>query len=241
MELKLKNLLTTLASRDESEGALGRHSLMLVSLIVLLAALPLGHALTGGGTRFPVLLALVVTAAVFVNIHQGWAFVVALLIGTASVAGIGYAEYSGSDAVRISSEILGLSVLGFTTLIMFNSLLQADCVSLDTIVGGICVYLLVGLCFAMVYLVLIEFEPGSILRDGEAIVRSAADSSAHATTLLYFSFVTLTTLGYGDVSPRGDMAEMFAVSEAVVGQLYLAIFVARLVALYVVRDRELRP
>ena len=50
---------------------------------------------------------------------------------------------------------------------------------------------------------------------------------------LYFSFVTLTTLGYGDVTPVHDVAQMLAVAEAVTGQLYLTIFVARLVGLYV--------
>ncbi len=239
MRPRLKRLLTTLAHRDESEGALGRHSLMLLSLVVMLWALPLGHAIAGSGTRFPVLLGIVVISAVFVNVHQGWVFVVTLVIGLGSVAGIAYAEYAGSDPVRIVSEILGLSILAFTTFVMFNSLLQSDCVSNDTIVGGICVYLLVGLCFAMVYILLIEFEPGSILRDGEPIARLVSDPSAHATVLLYFSFVTLTTLGIGDVSPYGDMAEMFTVSEALIGQLYLAVFVARLVALYVMQDRVL--
>lgn len=229
-------LLATLANRDESEGALGRHSFMLGSLIVLLVALPLGQAVSGSTTRFPLLLALVLISAVVVNSHQRWIFVVASLIGIGSVAGIGYAAYFDSQPVRILGELLGLGLLGFTTLVMFNSLIQANQVSRDTIVGGICVYLLVGLCFAMVFIVMTDFNPGALLQDGQAIQISASDSSAYATTLLYFSFVTLTTLGYGDVVPQGDMARMFAVTEALIGQLYLA----RLVALYVVSVRH-RP
>lgn len=68
-------------------------------------------------------------------------------------------------------------------------------------------------------------------------MRSNENLDAHATTLLYFSFVTLTTLGYGDVVPLADMARMFSVTESLIGQLYLAIFLARLVALYLVRAR----
>jgi len=229
----MRNILATLANRDESEGALGRHGVMLASLIFLLAALPFGHAIAGGSTRFPVLLVLVLSSAVFVNSHQRWAFVAASVFGLGAVAGIGYAEYFDSQTVRLAAQVLGLALLGFTTLVMFNSLIQTDQVSQDTIVGGICVYLLIGLCFAMIFILMTNLAPGSFREGQEEIARSAADTSAHATTLLFFSFVTLTTLGYGDVSPASDMARMFAVSEALIGQLYLAIFVARLVALYV--------
>jgi hypothetical protein len=234
----MRNLLATLANRDESEGALGRHGVMLASLIFLLAALPFGHAIAGGGTRFPVLLVLVLSSAAFVNSHQRWVFVVASLFWISAVVGIGYSEFTDSNVIRFAAEVLGLMLLGFTTLVMFNSLIQTEEVSMDTVVGGICVYLLIGLCFAMVFILMTHLIPGSFSRSGIAIERIETDPSAHATTLLFFSFVTLTTLGYGDVTPVDDMAQMFAVSEALIGQLYLAIFVARLVALYVRQARE---
>jgi voltage-gated potassium channel len=236
----MKSLLRTLANRDEEQGALGRHSAMLASLILLLTALPLGHAITGGYVRFPVLLALVLATAVIVNSHQRLIFLVTLVIGVGSIAGTAYSAYTGSEFVRISSELSSLALLGLTTLVMFNSLLRAEHVSRDTVIGGICVYLLIGLCFALSFILLTDLSPGALARDGMPLVRSLADPSAHATTCLYFSFVTLTTLGYGDITPVGDVAHMFAVAEAVTGQLYLAIFVARLIALYVVglRRRE---
>jgi hypothetical protein len=61
---------------------------------------------------------------------------------------------------------------------------------------------------------------------------------SHATKLPYYSFVPITTLGYGDITPRTELAQMLAVAEAIIGQLYLAIFVARLVALYVTEVRR---
>lgn len=93
-------------------------------------------------------------------------------------------------AVRILADGFGLALLGFTTLLMLNSLIYSRRVSADTIVGGICVYLLLGLCFAMKFLLIC------------------------------------------------DLAQMMSVAEAVIGPLYLAIFVARLVALYVAGDRR---
>jgi hypothetical protein len=229
-----------IARWDESAGALGRHSLLLGSLVVLLVALPLGRILTGGDTRFSILLALVLLAAVFVNTPQRWSFWTAMIIGAAAIGGLAASAITGSLAIRIGADVLGLALLGFTTLLMLNGLIYARRVSPDTIVGGICVYLLIGLCFAMMFALIVDLEPGAIVEENVAIERSMTEQSSHATKLLYFSFVTLTTLGYGDISPRSELAQMMAVGEAVIGQLYLAIFVARLVALYVSGDRH-RP
>ena len=238
MGRRVRRLLATLANRDESRGALGRHSVMLGSLIVLLVALPLGQAVAGETTRFSVLLTLVMISAIVVNSHQRWIFVVSIVIGVGSVIGLGYAEFFDSRWVRIIGEFLALSLLGFTALVMFNSLIRSARVSQDTIVGGICVFLLVGLCFAMTFILMTDLDPGAFLEGDQPITRLEVDSSAHATVLLYFSFVTLTTLGYGDVLPHSEMARMFTVTEALMGQLYLVIFMARLVALYVISVRR---
>lgn len=238
MGLRARRVLAVLANRDESRGALGRHSVMLGSLVILLVALPLGRAIVGETTRFSLLLAFVMLSAIFVNRHQRWIFVVSIIIGVSSVAGLGCAEVFDSRWARIGGEFLSLALLGFTSLVMFNSLIRSERVSVDTIVGGICVFLLMGLCFAMTFILLTDLDPGVFLEGERPIVRSGTDSSAYATTLLYFSFVTLTTLGYGDVLPQSDIARMFTVTEALMGQLYLVVFMARLVALYVISVRR---
>jgi hypothetical protein len=239
-------LAARFAHWDESEGALGRHSVLLASLVVLLVALPVGNVLSGGDTSFSILLAVVLMAAVFVNTPQRWGSLAASIIGFGAIVGLAAAAMTGALALRILADALSLALLGFTTLLMLNSLIYARRVSADTIVGGICVYLLIGLCFAMMYGLVCDLEPGSIV-EGEppiAITRAMSGEFSHATKLLYYSFVTITTLGYGDITPRTEFAQMLAVGEAVIGQLYLAIFVARLVALYVAGDRRhprLRP
>ena len=225
--------LRTLANRDEDPGALGRHGVLLATLILLLVALPIVQLIAGSAPGFQALLTLVLVAAIFVNSHQRWIFSLATLVGIGAIGATLFGQLLDSVPLIITSHTLSLSLLGFTTLVMLNSLIQADDVSGDTVVGGICVYLLVGLCFAMVFLIMTEISPGAFISGGEALARSVDDPSAHSTSLLYFSFVTLTTLGYGDITPVGDLAQMFAVAEALIGQLYLTIFVARLVALYV--------
>jgi len=115
---------------------------------------------------------------------------------------------------------------------MFNSLVRTDYVSQDTIVGGICVFLLVGLCFALIFILTTAFDPGAFVEGGRPIVRAASDSGAHATTLLYYSFVTLTTLGYGDIVPASAIARSLAATEALLGPLYVAVLVSALVGLH---------
>ncbi|MEM9176294.1 MAG: potassium channel family protein [Myxococcota bacterium] len=228
--------LRTLANRDEDAGAFGRHAILLGSLVLFLVALPIVQIAVGRSTGFSPMLTLVMLAAVLVNSHQRGIFLVATLLAVGSIGGFAFVELTGAQHLRVGAQLIALGLLGLTTLVMTNSLMQAERVSSDTIVGGICVYLLVGLCFTMAFIVLEQLEPGAFaLADGPGALE---DRSRVGTRLLYFSFVTLTTLGYGDITPKSDLAQMFAVSEALIGQLYLTIFVARLVALYVGRRRN---
>lgn len=228
--------LRTLANRDEDEGAFGRHAVLLASLVLLLVALPILQMAMGRVASFPPLLTLVMLAAVIVNSHQRGVFAIAAILGTVAVGGLVVAEASGAENAQVLGEIAALGLLGLTTLVMLNSLMYADRVSSDTIIGGICVYLLIGLCFAMAFITLAHVDAAAFASSGAPI--AIEDPSRRATQLLYFSFVTLTTLGYGDIAPRTDLAQMFAVSETLIGQLYLTIFVARLVALFVGRKRN---
>jgi voltage-gated potassium channel len=99
----------------------------------------------------------------------------------------------------------------------------------DRIVGAICVYLLIGLGWANVYETLDGVVPGSFRFPAET-----AWATASPLRYRYFSFVTLATLGYGDVTPITALAGTLAALEAIAGQLYIGITVARLVALSLV-------
>ncbi len=231
--------LRIVANRDRSAGALGRHFALLASLVLLMVGLPLGEALIGRAPNFAILLVLVLLAAVVVQLRQRAMLLFGLVVGVVSVVGIAAAEIVDSTTVRMIGTASSFALLGVTTVIMLNSLLQSREVSRDTLVGGICVYLLIGLCFALLYILMNEATPGSFEKAGHPILRTPNRPSLIPTELLYYSFVTLTTLGYGDITPVGDVPQMFSAAEAVVGQLYLTIFVARLVALYVSLDRRL--
>lgn len=110
--------------------------------------------------------------------------------------------------------------LSATIVILMRNMFKSRKITQEIIVGGICIYLLMGILWAISFGLLIEL-------DGDALAYEGLSS------LYYFSFTTLTTLGYGDITPRSDFARVLTTMEAVIGQLYLAVFVARLVGLHI--------
>jgi len=234
----MRNILRELAESDEDQGAVGRHAILLMTLIGLFVALPILRALPGGGLRFSVLLSIVLTAAIYVNSLQRWTFLLGVLVGGGAIVATGIGEATGSIAAVLVARSMGLILLIVTTLLMLNTLVRAERVSRDTIIGGICVYLMLGLSFSVAYLVILGFDPDVLVKGGHPLIAAAGDSSAASAQVLYFSFVTLTTLGFGDITPVGEVTQTVVVAEAIVGQLYVAIFIARLMALYIAGARE---
>ncbi|MCI5052661.1 MAG: potassium channel family protein [Simkaniaceae bacterium] len=103
-------------------------------------------------------------------------------------------------------------------------------VTLETLRGTICVYFLIAFAFAFIYYLIEFLIPGSFhLIDKDA---SFYAHNHYLSEMLYFSFVTLLTIGYGDIAARLDIAQTFTIIEGIVGQFYIAILVARLVAVY---------
>ena len=103
-------------------------------------------------------------------------------------------------------------------------------ISANRLVGAVCIYLLLGVIWAVAYSVLEFISPGSF--QGFALLEDRGWDSEW----LYFSFVTMTTLGYGDISPISATARVLAYMQAVFGQFYVAILVAGLVGAYISRQ-----
>jgi hypothetical protein len=118
----------------------------------------------------------------------------------------------------------------FTACLLLADVLSKGAVTADKIYGALCVYLIIGLTWGFLFLTLEGFQPGSFLF-GQARLSGIETDPA---TLVYFSFVTLSTVGYGDITPLSPPARSFAFVEAIIGQIYLAVLVARLVGLHIV-------
>ncbi len=139
-------------------------------------------------------------------------------------------------------ELLGLGggwrlayLLGFSTFFFYSSSLmlidilgRSKHVDADLSFGAISVYVMIGLFFAYAFALLEVLVPGSISGVSELVGTQATTSP-----VIYFSYVTLTTLGYGDITPVTNIAMSLSYLEAIIGQLFLAILVARLVGLHI--------
>lgn len=110
-------------------------------------------------------------------------------------------------------------------------------VTTDTISGAACLYLLIGIIWGEAYGLLEHLYPGSFYYSLPMKVGPRITSSFFT----YFSFVTLTTIGYGDISPVSEGAKLLVIAEAILGQLYIAIFLARIIASYQGRKKSVPP
>jgi voltage-gated potassium channel len=131
---------------------------------------------------------------------------------------------------HLAGRFFCVSILGYV--------LHSGRVTSDKIFATICVYLLVGFVWTYAYALLDEVQPGSFAASTET---GRNDYVGRIMQLRYFSFATLTTLGYGDILPRSPTARTMAVLETVMGQIYLAVLVARLVGLHIVHGNADRP
>lgn len=109
-----------------------------------------------------------------------------------------------------------------------------DRITADRIVGSICVYMLIGMFFAFVYAA-IDIVHGDALH---MPFKVASIKDAQFSDFLYFSYSTLTTIGYGDVLPTRPITKMLASLEGITGSVYLAIMVARLVGMHVTQTHK---
>lgn len=135
--------------------------------------------------------------------------------------------YNSQVVFLYGSTLAMLAFLFLATGKAMRQIAIGNNLSANRIIGAVCVYLMLGVIWALCYALLETIVPGSF----EGIAEHAASASWNPDWV-YFSFVTLTTLGYGDILPQTFSARTLSYFEAIVGQFYLAVLVAGLVGAY---------
>lgn len=128
----------------------------------------------------------------------------------------------------------GILFIGFVIVNMQRFIMRASRVNAEVICAGISMYLLIALMWAMVYKLLGDIDPRSFYF---ANVPNAEQTMTNANSF-YFSFATISSVGYGDITPVSKVARMFAVVEAITGLFFMAVLISRLVSLYTPKKSE---
>jgi len=133
-------------------------------------------------------------------------------------------------SLKILGALSGVIFFGFISAVVVKNLFSETKITLDLVMASVCGYLILGLGWSFVYATIELAAPGSLY--------AAQWLGKDLSILTYFSFVTLTTVGYGDITPVSAAARNFAVLEAVIGQIYLTVLVARLVGMHISQSMQ---
>lgn len=202
------------------------------------------------GDSYGLLLGLILVTYVVIALvdkNSLWSrFVVSVMLGSVLLLAL-HTSHVRERSFRLCAAIVGLAMLSTflqaafdrnsndgTTFVMFvlvvaapivilNRILRHPVIGPETILGAVCVYVLLGIIFAGFYGAINDIDSGHFF------AQRGAESNID---FLYFSFVVLTTVGFGDLTPRPDFARVLVTYEALIGQVFLVTLVARLMSLY---------
>jgi hypothetical protein len=214
-----------------------RFSILLVILVGLLAGPPVLAGFGLSAAWFDGLMSLLMLVAIISLCFERRQRLFALVLGIPtilfSLGGHALSGEIGGGVLFLGHLCEVLFFFGAAGVIV-RSLFNAGSLSFDSIFGAVCGYLFVGLGWAVLNSMIESFQPGSF-EVSRSLMTGGQPARPCAQVLIYYSFVTLTTVGYGDITPISPATRTFAWMEAVTGQFYLAVIVAALVSMFVAK------
>ena len=213
------------------------HRDLTIALGALIAFGPFLSVLVGRPKLFGYLEAAVLLFALYRITRRKSDVFIGLALGLPAVAGLVIdAATPDRPAFNVGPLVFATLFFGFLVWRILKDVLAGDRSTSERVTGAISAYLLIGLMFAGVHAFVALVDPaGFAISDAILASTSTADAEHGMSVFTYFSFVTMTTLGYGDITPVSLVARTLAFLEALVGQLYLAVMIAGLVGMHISR------
>jgi hypothetical protein len=200
---------------------------LLIALALLLFFFPFVEEVKGGDLIVSLLLSLVLLSAVLAVSDRKGVLLIALVLAIPAIAGR-WINHFWPDVVRPAVFLTAALVLtAFVVANLLRFVWRAPSVNTEVLCASISAYLMLGLMWTMAYWLVDQLTPGAF-----SFNTSTGTRSMNGFTGFYFSFITLSTVGYGDITPVSRIARWLAAMEAVTGLLYVAVLIARLVSLY---------
>ena len=208
---------------------IGRFLFLFISLILMFVLRPFLDGFTHITTLIPIFFLIIFVSAVFAVSQKKRTFFTALFLALATEVSELWSHLSSSPYPNLLRDIFAGLLLAYTATHIVIYLFREKRVTGDLIIGAVCSYFLIGLAWSFLLSALETLQPGSF---------QAQQGMIDQTTLTYYSFITLTTVGYGDMTPVSSPARALSVLEAMMGQLYVAIIIARLVGIHITRSDQ---
>jgi hypothetical protein len=222
------------STRDR--GARNRFGLMLSIFLGMLLISPLFENSIAAGFAGDIFFYLFLFAAAF-SIRGGRYFKLVVFFGVLVVVGEVASYFTYRLIVFILTNFLSCAFLFLVTLEIGFYLSRQQEIRLDTVMGGLCVYVLMGSFWTILFVNLELIHPGSF---SFGIHGPNPNIDEMYALLFYYSFVTLLTIGYGDVVAMSNIAQTLTILEGLIGQFYIIFFIASLVGMYIYR-RQIEP
>jgi hypothetical protein len=213
----------------------GRYQFLFTSLILLFILKPFLPGVMAGFSILDIFIWTILLSTVYAVKEEKGLFAVTICIFIVSLV-LTVATYQlRMPVLAVLTTVSYVLFFGITGIMILFDVVKDEEVTLDKIFGAFCVFLFIGLVWAMIYALLENFQPGSFsnLPFGREVLEGEFSLRDILSVFIYYSFITLTTLGYGDITPVTGAARSFASLEAIVGQMYLTVLVARLVGLHI--------
>jgi hypothetical protein len=200
---------------------------LLVALALLFFFFPFVEDVKGGDIIVSILLSLVLLSAVLAVADRKGVFFIAIALAIPAIAGRWISHFRPDLVPPQVFLMAGLVLIAFVVANLLRFVLRAPSVNTEVLCASISAYLMLGLLWTVAYWLVDQLTPGAF-----AFNTNEGMQSIRGFNAFYFSFVTLSTVGYGDITPVSKVARMLAAMEAMTGLLYVAVLIARLVALY---------
>lgn len=203
----------------------GRFSFLLLSILLMFSLRPFLEPFVRISILSEAFFSLVMLTGIYSISYRKRDFVLLFSTGVPALLLGWAAEILRLPVAKVAASIFGALFFALALILILSYVNRQREVTRDVVMGAVCSYFLIGIVWAHVYFLLESGSPGAF-----SLPRGLSGDPVH---FIYYSFITLTTVGYGDVLPVSNPARSLAVLEAMAGQMYLAVAMARLVAIHI--------
>ncbi len=204
----------------------GRFLFLLISILLLLILSPLLEDFVGLEFLLDIFVTAIFISGIYAVSQKKTYILITAVFATPMLASLWSAYFIKIPYFQLTGQICGVLCMAFMVIIILSHIIRVKNVTADVIFGAIVAYLLMAIIWSFIYSVMEDLHPGSFV-----IPEGPVKDSRFLFT--YFSFVTIATLGYGDITPLTAAACSLSILESIIGQIYLVVMVAWLVGMFV--------